>query len=370
MRAASGGSTLELEDGQTALENRLTRAHRRGRRRVCISGRSRNDQVLDGAAALSARRRRRTLARGAESCRRRRSTAWRSAQGAIALPGYTHMQQAMPSSCRAVGRRLCGRAARRCRRGSRHAHAAHRARTRSARPPATARPNLPLDRELTRAALGFAEIHEPVTAVQLSRGKAEAQRAVRDRAADAGPGPARLRPAALLYAGIRLRRRCRTRSRPARRSCRRSATPTCSSWCAAARRRRRPASPKCSASPPSCRRATSATCSSSRRRCSARIDLCRASLAIMAAAIDGVRFRAGAHPPRRRTSTPPRKRTRWSSREGIPFREAYRRIAASDADLSRHGVSGLPDCPTASDYRVRNNRNDLRCRARYIYVRV
>ena len=34
-------------------------------------------------------------------------------------------------------------------------------------------PNLPLDREATRAALGFDRVHEPVTAVQLSRGKAE-----------------------------------------------------------------------------------------------------------------------------------------------------------------------------------------------------
>ncbi len=36
-------------------------------------------------------------------------------------------------------------------------------------------PGLPIDREATRAALGFAEVHQPVTAVQLSRGKAEAQ---------------------------------------------------------------------------------------------------------------------------------------------------------------------------------------------------
>ena len=35
-------------------------------------------------------------------------------------------------------------------------------------------PNLPLDREATRAALGFERTQEPVTAVQLSRGKAEA----------------------------------------------------------------------------------------------------------------------------------------------------------------------------------------------------
>jgi len=36
-------------------------------------------------------------------------------------------------------------------------------------------PGLPLDREATTRALGFASTHEPVTAVQLSRGKAEAQ---------------------------------------------------------------------------------------------------------------------------------------------------------------------------------------------------
>jgi argininosuccinate lyase len=36
-------------------------------------------------------------------------------------------------------------------------------------------PGLPIDREATREALGFAAIHAPVTAVQLARGKAEAQ---------------------------------------------------------------------------------------------------------------------------------------------------------------------------------------------------
>ena len=36
-------------------------------------------------------------------------------------------------------------------------------------------PGLPLDRELTRRKLGFAIVQEPVTAAQLSRGKAEAQ---------------------------------------------------------------------------------------------------------------------------------------------------------------------------------------------------
>src|SRR5436305_1748998 len=36
-------------------------------------------------------------------------------------------------------------------------------------------PGLPIDREATRSSLGFATVHQPVTAVQLSRGKAEAQ---------------------------------------------------------------------------------------------------------------------------------------------------------------------------------------------------
>jgi len=36
-------------------------------------------------------------------------------------------------------------------------------------------PGLPIDRAATTASLGFATTHEPVTAVQLSRGKAEAQ---------------------------------------------------------------------------------------------------------------------------------------------------------------------------------------------------
>jgi argininosuccinate lyase len=35
-------------------------------------------------------------------------------------------------------------------------------------------PKLPIDRDATKAALGFTAVHEPVTAVQLSRGKAEA----------------------------------------------------------------------------------------------------------------------------------------------------------------------------------------------------
>ena len=35
-------------------------------------------------------------------------------------------------------------------------------------------PGLPIDREATRRTLGFDAVHEPVTAVQISRGKGEA----------------------------------------------------------------------------------------------------------------------------------------------------------------------------------------------------
>jgi argininosuccinate lyase len=93
-------------------------------------------------------------------------------QGEIALPGYTHMQQAMPSSVAlwaggyaaeirddAVGLEQTTRRSDRNPLGSAAGYGT---------------PNLPLDREITRSMLGFGANHEPVTAVQLSRGKAEA----------------------------------------------------------------------------------------------------------------------------------------------------------------------------------------------------
>ena len=57
--------------------------------------------------------------------------------------------------------------------GLRLAHGAS-PRIRSARPQATARRDCRIDREATRSSLGFAMTQEPVTAVQLSRGKGEA----------------------------------------------------------------------------------------------------------------------------------------------------------------------------------------------------
>jgi argininosuccinate lyase len=160
---------LEDEDGQTALEKRLTERIGAAGGRVHL-GRSRNDQVLT-AVRLYLRDVIEELVTGTthvtEALER---LATREAN--TVLPGYTHMQQAMPSSVplwaggfaaeirddaeglrqvrRRVGKNPLGSAA------------------------GYGTPGLPLDRGATRAKLDFEVTQEPVTAVQLSRGKAEA----------------------------------------------------------------------------------------------------------------------------------------------------------------------------------------------------
>jgi argininosuccinate lyase len=162
--------SLDQEDCQTAIENLLTaRIGAAGGR--LHAGRSRNDQVLaalrlymrDAAEALSAGAL--TVAAALQALAAR--------HGAQELPGYTHMQQAMPSSValwalgfvaefnddaeglqltqRRIGKNPLGSAA------------------------GFGTPNLDIDRDATRRRLGFSVTQEPVTAVQLSRGKAEAQ---------------------------------------------------------------------------------------------------------------------------------------------------------------------------------------------------
>ncbi len=160
--------TLEDEDVHTALESRLTQNIGPAGGRLHL-GRSRNDQVLtalrlylrDAAADLGAR----------VTELRKSTSAIADRQGDVVLPGYTHMQHAMPSSValwcggfdeafadaveglRAAGRRIdknpLGSAA------------------------GYGTPGLPLDRELTTQKLDFAATQSPVTAAQLSRGKAE-----------------------------------------------------------------------------------------------------------------------------------------------------------------------------------------------------
>src|SRR3979409_639023 len=87
--------SLEDEDGQTALEKRRTERIGAAGGRVHL-GRSRNDQVLT-AIRLYLRDAIETLGTGAthvvEALERLAAR-----EAATVLPGYTHMQQAMPSS--------------------------------------------------------------------------------------------------------------------------------------------------------------------------------------------------------------------------------------------------------------------------------
>ena len=87
--------SLEDEDCQTAIENLLTaRIGAAGGR--LHAGRSRNDQVL-AALRLYMRDAAETLRQGAVAVADALD-ALASRHGGQALPGYTHMQQAMPSS--------------------------------------------------------------------------------------------------------------------------------------------------------------------------------------------------------------------------------------------------------------------------------
>jgi argininosuccinate lyase len=88
------------------------------------------------------------------------------------LPGYTHMQQAMPSSVSLWAEGFAAEL-------NDDAEGIAAARRRVSKNPLGSAagygsPGLPIDRESTRENLGFDSNQEPVTAVQLSRGKAEA----------------------------------------------------------------------------------------------------------------------------------------------------------------------------------------------------
>ena len=169
---ARGAWRIELaeEDVHTALEARLTARIGEAGGRLHL-GRSRNDQVV-AALRLYLRDAVSDLATGARSVAAALDDLARRHAG-VPLPGYTHGQPAMPSSVplwaggfaaelrddaeglegvnRRIGKNPLGSAA------------------------GYGVPLLAVDRESTRAKLEFREVHEPVTAVQLSRGKAEAQ---------------------------------------------------------------------------------------------------------------------------------------------------------------------------------------------------
>jgi argininosuccinate lyase len=158
------------EDGHTALERRLTERIGAAGGRVHL-GRSRNDQILAALRLylIDAVRSLASEARGVGAALGELAAA----HAGLPLPGYTHLQRAMPSSVElwaggfataleddAEGLEACLRRIDRNPLGSAAGYGA---------------PGLPIDREATRAGLGFATTESPVTAVQLARGKAEAQ---------------------------------------------------------------------------------------------------------------------------------------------------------------------------------------------------
>ena len=169
--ASKGEWRIELadEDVHTALESRLTARIGEAGARLHL-GRSRNDQVL---AAL------RLYLLDELAALREGALAVAGALDALAarekdkpLPGYTHQQPAMPSSVPL----WAGGFAAELRDDADGLLAARRRLDRNPLGSAAGYgvPLLPIDREATRRSLGFAAVHEPVTAVQLSRGKAEA----------------------------------------------------------------------------------------------------------------------------------------------------------------------------------------------------
>jgi argininosuccinate lyase len=162
--------SLEQEDCQTAIENLLTaRIGATGGR--LHAGRSRNDQVL-AALRLYLTDAVQDLGVGATTVAEALD-ALAARQGATVLPGYTHMQQAMPSTVALWAQGFAAEI-------RDDAEGLELTRRRTAKNPLGSAagygtPNLNVSREATRRSLGFAVTQEPVTAVQLSRGKAEAQ---------------------------------------------------------------------------------------------------------------------------------------------------------------------------------------------------
>ena len=159
---------LEDEDVHTALESRLTELIGAAGGRLHL-GRSRNDQVLTAIRlyALDATDEVSRSVRGLLQA----LTDISACQGETPLPGYTHMQHAMPSSVAlwsqgfveafeddAVGLQSVRRRFNKNPLGSAAGYGT---------------PGLEIDRLATTSKLNFAETQEPVTAVQLSRGKAE-----------------------------------------------------------------------------------------------------------------------------------------------------------------------------------------------------
>ena len=160
--------TLADEDAHTAIEARLTELIGEAGGRVHL-GRSRNDQVLTALRLYLLDACSEVQKSVGGLCEALDAVVAR--QGETNLPGYTHMQHAMPSSVA-----LWANGFREAFDDSTEGLAASRRRL-DKNPLGSAAgfgaPGIKLDRDATTRLLGFAETQEPVTAVQLSRGKAE-----------------------------------------------------------------------------------------------------------------------------------------------------------------------------------------------------
>ena len=160
---------LEDEDVHTALESRLTRLIGAAGGRVHL-GRSRNDQVLT-AIRLYLRDATEEIGKSIEGLECALAELAKR-HDKVDIPGTTHMQHAMPSTVAlwsegfaeafADARDGLASALRRINKNPLGSAAGY------------GTPGLNIDRESTTRKLGFAETQTPVTAVQLSRGKAEA----------------------------------------------------------------------------------------------------------------------------------------------------------------------------------------------------
>ena len=159
---------LEDEDVHTAIEKNLIEKIGEVGGRVHL-GRSRNDQVLTALRLYYLDAIDEIIQSTEKLCQEIRALDGR--QGSIKLPGTTHMQHAMPSSVSL----WCGayieafeddiegmiQAKRRSNKNPLGSAAGY------------GTPGLPINRNITTKKLGFEVTQEPVTAPQLSRGKAE-----------------------------------------------------------------------------------------------------------------------------------------------------------------------------------------------------
>ncbi len=160
---------IEDEDVHTALENNLIQLIGDVGERIHL-GRSRNDQVLVALRLYMLDAIDKVLSSIDKLCQA--MGLLKEQQGEISLPGTTHMQHAMPSSvtlwCEGFIEAFKDAA-----------EGLQNAKRRSNKNPLGSAagygtPGLPIDRSITTAKLNFTETQVPVTAAQLSRGKAEA----------------------------------------------------------------------------------------------------------------------------------------------------------------------------------------------------